>query len=94
MSAQYYPEMNDPRLYIHFGYFTSKDHLREFFGAEFERENVEDHIKFITPMIEKTTQSVNKFRELQLREIEIVALIAISFQHLSKCWISIQLTII
>ncbi|KAI6182112.1 Acyltransferase [Aphelenchoides bicaudatus] len=81
MSAQYYPEMNDPRMCVHFGYYTSKDLLYEFFG-DANSDTMEEHIKFCMPIMEKTAISINRFREIQLRENELVALMAIAFHNI------------
>lgn len=49
MSAQYFPEMNDPRLCVHFGYYLTQEGLRDFFESTNDNLNkiadIEQHIK-------------------------------------------------
>lgn len=82
MTAQYYPEIDDPRMCVHFGYYCSQDLLREFFG-DLNSDTIEENIKFVRPLMDQTSLSCNRFREIQLREIELVALMAIAFHNIS-----------
>ncbi|KAI6208559.1 hypothetical protein M3Y96_00128000 [Aphelenchoides besseyi] len=70
LTSQIFPEVKDGRMCVHYGQFdeiTSINWLWSF--------------RFIRPLIEKSVHSTDIFRELQIREIEVVAMAAITFYN-------------
>ncbi|KAI6219180.1 CRE-NHR-84 protein [Aphelenchoides fujianensis] len=47
----------------------------------FENETSEEHVNFVRPLLEKSVQSTDIFRELRISETEFVAMTAITFYH-------------
>jgi hypothetical protein len=48
MTSNYYPTMEDPHVCVHFGYYISKQTLREFFEG---LTDIEEQIKYIYTFI-------------------------------------------
>lgn len=70
LTSKHFPDPNDKRIATHYGYFIDPDNIAHFFGDQ----HTDQKAKLIKPVLQTSFRIATKFRELNVREIEIAAL--------------------
>uniref|UniRef100_A0A914DKE2 Nuclear receptor n=1 Tax=Acrobeloides nanus TaxID=290746 RepID=A0A914DKE2_9BILA len=70
-SSKIYPEINDARLVIHYGYYLDNQTVEYFFS---ELKNCEEFIKICASILPPLREMSNKMNKYEVREIDIAAL--------------------
>jgi hypothetical protein len=67
------------RISTHYGYYIDPEKFNEFFDSKDTLHTPEQKAKLIRPVLEMTWKISNKFRALQIRELEVAALVRFLF---------------
>lgn len=77
LTAKHFPDSADKRISTHYGYYVDPNNFDEFFDNPNSPYLPEQKAKLIQPVLELSYKTVNKFRALQIRELEVAALASI-----------------
>ncbi|CAD5213702.1 unnamed protein product [Bursaphelenchus xylophilus] len=78
VSAKAYRKEAQPRIILHYGYYWDVGSAEIFFEG---CERLDEHMKFIVPIIESLLVTVNKMKDLNLTETELMMMAMLMFYN-------------
>ncbi|KAI6207818.1 hypothetical protein M3Y96_00049300 [Aphelenchoides besseyi] len=76
LTAKYFPDREDKRIATHYGYYIDPNNIGQFFEVT-GTCTLEQKVKLIIPVLDLSWRISNKFRDLQIRELEVAALASV-----------------
>ncbi|KAI6203197.1 hypothetical protein M3Y94_00528800 [Aphelenchoides besseyi] len=77
LTAKHFPNREDKRIATHYGYYIDPNNIGQFFEIPGTCCTPEQKVKLLIPVLDLSWRISNKFRDLQIRELEVAALASV-----------------